>query len=360
MTSLLFPVLVLAVVLWVSGVAKLRSPGSVASAFTELKVPGVFDRAWIQRIFPWAEILLGVLLLVAPGWFAPVTAIAAVVLFAAYWALIYQALGFDAPVSCNCFGRASTEPVTHWTLWRNTALLALSVFWAVASFFDSVPSLLSRATGNDVLWIVGIVCATGTLYLAISPASRRAAAAKADAGRGSGAVSDGPVSPGAGVAPATPEADDDDYVRRPIPGVVVKNSKDEMVALSHLAAVRARLLIYVSPGCGSCSETIAGAVEWSRDLDPAVQVHLVTSAPREALEVVADESLWSEALYEVGGFMQEFLGLAGTPSAVLLGADGLLAGGPVVGPQAITEFVGEIQDELADAQQEPDPRQERA
>jgi len=43
---------------------------------------------------------------------------------------------------------------------------------------------------------------------------------------------------------------------------------------------------------------------------------------------------------------------AGTPSAVLLGADGYLAGGPVAGEDAVAEFVEDVLSVLAD---EPSP-----
>ena len=36
----------------------------------------------------------------------------------------------------------------------------------------------------------------------------------------------------------------------------------------------------------------------------------------------------------------------GTPSVVLLGVDGLIAGGPVVGEDAVREFVGEVIEQL--------------
>ncbi|WP_129657258.1 MauE/DoxX family redox-associated membrane protein [Rothia uropygialis] len=360
MTALLFPALILAVVLWVSGLAKLRDRSGVAAAFKDLKVPSALDRPWLRAAFPWGEVALGVLLLVTPGWFAPVVALIAFALFAAYWALIYQALGFDQPVACSCFGKANSDPVTHWTLWRNTALVLLSAFWLVTSFFTSSPGLFVQVSGNDLLWIVGLACAGGTLFLAISPASRRAAEAKRGSARQYHPV-EGADAVVSSIQTGSAEEDDaEEYVRRPIPGLVVKNSQGELVALPRLASVQARLLLYVSPGCGSCTEIIASAPEWAKALDPSVGVHLVTASRQEVLETVADESLWESALYDVGDFMADLLGLAGTPSAVLLGADGLLAGGPVNGAPDITIFVQDIQVELEAARQEPSPRQEPA
>lgn len=297
MTALVFPALILAVVLWVSGLAKLRDPNGVAAAFKDLKVPSALDRPWLRSAFPWGEIALGVLLLVTPGWLAPVVALIAFALFAAYWALIYQALGFDQPVACNCFGKANSDPVTHWTLWRNTGLVLLSAFWLVASFFTSSPGLFAQASGNDLLWIVGLACGAGILFLAISPASRRAAEAKRASARQHHPVE----GPDAAVSPTQPvSAEDDDaeeYVRHPIPGVVVKNSEGELVALTRLASAQARLLLYISPGCGSCAEIIASAPEWAKALGPSVGVHLVTGSRKEILETVADASLWDSARY---------------------------------------------------------------
>ena len=51
------------------------------------------------------------------------------------------------------------------------------------------------------------------------------------------------------------------------------------------------------------------------------------------------------------------LGGTSAPSAVLLGADGQLAGGPVNGGSAVIEFVQEIREQLAEAQSsDPAPR----
>jgi hypothetical protein len=39
-------------------------------------------------------------------------------------------------------------------------------------------------------------------------------------------------------------------------------------------------------------------------------------------------------------------GISGVPSAILLGADGLLAGGPVTGGSAVQDFVASVEQEL--------------
>ena len=51
-SALLLPVLTCAAVLLVSGVAKLRSPESVDTAFTSLEVPAALDTAFVRRLSP--------------------------------------------------------------------------------------------------------------------------------------------------------------------------------------------------------------------------------------------------------------------------------------------------------------------
>src|SRR6478609_3515150 len=53
---------ILAVVLVVSGVGKLRSPAASAQAFTALKVPPPLDAPLVVTALPWVEIVLGVAL----------------------------------------------------------------------------------------------------------------------------------------------------------------------------------------------------------------------------------------------------------------------------------------------------------
>ena len=126
--------LILAVVLVLSGIAKLRAPQTVAAGFRDLRVPAALDRAWLRALLPWGELVLAAALLAAPGALAPVAAIVAALLFLAYWVLIRRALSFEEPVSCGCFGEASAEPVSGWTLARNTvlALVALGSLVTVA------------------------------------------------------------------------------------------------------------------------------------------------------------------------------------------------------------------------------------
>ncbi len=80
-SALLLPVLTCAAVLIVSGVAKLRAPETVDSAFTSLEVPKALDTAFVRRLSPWVEVALGAWLLLATGVALVVVATLTLVLF---------------------------------------------------------------------------------------------------------------------------------------------------------------------------------------------------------------------------------------------------------------------------------------
>ncbi|WP_030015305.1 MauE/DoxX family redox-associated membrane protein [Curtobacterium sp. S6] len=358
MTANLVPAVVLAVVLIWSGVAKLRAPGSVVSAMENLGVPAAVRRRVVVRAFPWGEILLGVLLVAAPGALAPAVALVCLALFATYWALIYRVLGFDEPVACHCFGASSASEVTHRTLWRNTMFVLLALWWTAASVAASGPARWRDVTGADALWGLGLLCVAATVWLVtVPPAGAPKPRREEDPGNSATSARSGA---GTTVAPAQePVGDELDYLRTPIPGVVVQTADGELVSLRSLASSQARLLLWVSAGCGSCAAVMREAAGWRTEFSPTVGVHLVTPSSREALETVAHRSLWDSALYDVGGVVSEVMELPGTPAAILLGADGLLAGGPVLGHEVIG-FVRDVRVELAAARPGQGLPQERS
>ncbi|RUQ23237.1 TlpA family protein disulfide reductase [Kocuria sp. HSID16901] len=353
MTAHLAPAVILAVILVFSGVAKCREPGSVRAALENLRVPLMSRGRLMASVFPWAEIVLGLLIVGSPGVLATVIAALALLLFAAYWVLIYRALGFGESVSCHCFGSTSSGRVTRRTLWRNTVFLLLAVWWMVVSCETSVPELVRSASASDALWALGLVAVGTTVFTIMKDNGAGYSSEALDQGRGrleEPRRADGPHQNDAGEP-----SDELDYVRLPIPGVVVQDAHGELVSLRRMASTQARLVLWVSAGCGSCSEVMRQAAQWRQELAPAVGVHLMTPSSRQALETVADRSLWDSTLYDVGHVVTDVMDLAGTPAAVLLGADGLLAGGPVLGRE-VMDFVRDVRAELEAAQ----PNQDRS
>ena len=315
----------LAAVLLTSGVAKLRDRVATRDAFDALRVPEVVPREAAAIALPWLELALGVLLLAAPRpWLVPV-AVGVLVLMLAYTAVIARALGFDEPVTCSCFGSIGRHDVDRTTLVRNLLLtvLAAALLW-------------SALAGGSTPGAVAGLDASG--WWAVAAAVAAAAVAVLVAG--------GPSAAGPGSAP-----DDEllDYDRQPIPYGVVATRDGRTATLRELAMTQARLVVVLSPGCGPCVRTAERLDDWAARLSPAVGVLAVypdvSSAATQA-QHAADLSL-SEPDLNVRRLFS-----VGTPAAVLLGADGFLAGGPVFGEDVIAEFVDDV---LAALAEQPDP-----
>ena len=104
------------------------------------------------------------------------------------------------------------------------------------------------------------------------------------------------------------------------------------------------LLVWVSLSCGACEQVIRQLPAWREALGP-VEVRPVLSAP--AGEAARPEL--SGALWDPEHTVQHLLGFVADPMAVLLGADGELAGGPVVGDPDVSDLVAQIAEQLAEA-----------
>ena len=89
-----------------------------------------------------------------------------------------------------------------------------------------------------------------------------------------------------------------------------------------------------------------------RHMLPEVDVRLVMSEPVDHAWAERDEP---QSLHDAAGYVQDSIGYTGTPSAVLLGVDGLLAGGPVTGHLAVDRFLDDIYESLHGERPTRDP-----
>lgn len=312
-------VLTLTAVLLVSGIAKLRDPQATRDAFTALRVPRIVPADAGAGTLPWVEVALGVLLLLAPaGWLVPVAA-AVLVLMLAYTALIARALGFEEPVTCSCFGSIGGHDVDRTTLGRNLllSLLAVAALWAAVDG-GSAPSAFGALDGP------------GWYALAAAAAAATVAALVLGA-------------PGTTDAPPDPEPLD--YERQAIPFGALTLPDGRATTLAELSRSQARLLLVLNPGCGPCVRTAEQADTWAARLAPAVGVVAIypdEQSARAATEHSPDLAAWEPELNVRRVFS------VGTPAAVLLGADGFLAGGPVAGEKDVAAFVDEVLDAVAE------------
>ncbi len=313
---------ILAVVLVVSAVGKLRSPRRSAEAFRDLRVPAPFNSGPAVEALPWGEVLLALLLVVAGGWLGVVVAVAALLLFTAYLLLVLRALGFDVPVDCACFGEFAPGRITRRTVVRNAWLVALALLGIIGSIGGA--SLLGRVVDGTApwWWLASAAAAALTCWLVVGSAPGDTATRPTNG----------------------PNAQElDDYLRSRTPALPVTLGDGSETDLRALSSERAQLLLFVSEGCGPCTTVIAETPQWRTQL-PQIDIrHVVTVGPEVGSLTSPEEP---RSLHDPAMRLQASFGFRATPTAVLLGADGLLAGGPVTGGDAVPEFVADIREQL--------------
>lgn len=326
-TPLVLAPLLLAVLLVVSAVAKLRDPGDPRAAFESLRVPRALAADWIVRSVPWFELALAAALLVLPGWGFLAAAFAAAALFGAYLALVTRALLASSDASCNCFGAATSGRVTTWTVARNALLLILALVTLLDAFRlpRAVVARVATLSADDWTWLGMAVLVAAAVFTSFY--------------EGGAAVESAPE-------PVPPEVDaDGEYVRHPIPFAELFETDGTARTLRQLAAQRAVLLVWVSLGCGGCQTILPKLPQWAEQL-PMIDVRAVLA---DASAVEEASPLRPLLLEDRDWHTGRLLEVPGSPGGVLLGADGLLAGGPVMGASAIEELVEGILEQVAEA-----------
>ena len=316
--------LVLAAVLISSAVAKFRTPDDLAG-WRELGVPASLRREWLRRVHPWAELLLGAALALLGGWLGLAAALVAVALMVSYTILVARVLARSESASCACF--RTRKGVTRVTVVRNIWLTMLAVttaavIWATPLFGGALAAGIPQFA-----WLVALAAAAVTTALVLWP-------------DGPAAATETPPA----TAPGGSAVDDElDYIRTRTPAVPVMQADGTVVNLRTLAARKPILLLAVSSMCGACESVVAKRGEW-RELLPEVDVRLLLAEP-------ADLSPWTEhdepqSLHDVEDYVAGSIENWGTPTAVLLGADGMLAGGPITGDLGVARLVDDIYESL--------------
>lgn len=320
--------LVLAVVLALAGVLKLRDVDeSVRHQWEVMGVPRLLNRTWVRRLHPPAEVVLALALLVAPGTWGSLAALAALGLTLAYTFLVVRALR-RGTVSCACLGAGHPTPVTRRTLGRNLLLTGLALASLVV-MVPHAPNPVTRAVARgEASWLVMVLTAMLTAWLLTSPdtsPSRTPAASPEAAGQ-------------------TDQPQDAPYLRTLTPRATLRDADGSVLDIVSASARRAHLLLFLSPGCGACTDLAAQVPRWAEEM-PALRVAAVVHMSPQALRDAAPHwTAWT--LYDQDGTAARMLRTQATPSAVLLGTDGMLAGGPVAGAQEVWGLVEDVRAQL--------------
>lgn len=327
----------LVLVLVISAIAKLRAPTSTASSVRLLRLPSFLGPTWVSKALPPGEIVLALAMLSPWLPLARLAAVAALLLFLAYLLIIARAMTFDPRPSCGCFGQIGDQRVTWKTVIRNVLLVggAAVFLWMTWWQGSTVWSIFGDASNRELALLASTAYLALMLWFIIAPPNygtpwwRRERKATHEHAP----------------APGSVEPVEDEYVRLPIPDAILLDRDRDPHTLRQLVAERPALLVFITCGCPSTRVSWEHLPGWAERL-PQVNVVGVETYQLGDLGL---PGVAERLYYDPASRAYTALKMPGTSSAVLLGADGLIAGGPVNGNDEIEEFVAEIAEALAEA-----------
>lgn len=330
--------LVLAAVFLVAGLAKLRDRAGSQQAIRDFGLPGPLA-APLGFLLPLAELAVAVALIpTRSAWLASLAAGGLLVLF--ILGIGVNLLRGRTP-DCHCFGQLHSEPIGPGTIARNGVLLAAAAVIAVEgrsnAGANAVSWLASLGTAAQVglgLAVIGfaVIALQSWLFLNLLHQNGRLLV-RLEALETAGAT------PTAAPAPPAP----------PVHGLPVGAPAwtfslpglhgETMTLAALLAQGNPALLLFTSPGCGPCSSLLPDVARWQREARDRLTVALIATGSADQNRAKAAEHGIVTVLVQQENEVAEAYRSPGTPSAVLVAADGTIAQPMAVGTDAIRALV---------------------
>lgn len=286
----------------VAAIAKLADPEGSRTAVEAFGVPRRLVGP-IGTLLPLAEFATAALLFAGAAGSTGVFvagALSALVLLTAFCAGIAFSLFRGQAPACHCFGQLHSAPVSERTLARNGLLLGAAAF--VASEGDLVRAAL--ACGATLALIT----------LLATQRDRRAHASRWSAD----AVPSGTQAPGFELA-------------------AVEGPSRSLAEL--LRPGRPLMLVFTDPVCGPCIALAPRIAAWQRDRAGDLTIAVIESRGGNT-PATPDPYGRQNVLLQQGSRTAEEYGVQGTPTGVLIGADGVVISEAASGGREIEALVG--------------------
>jgi uncharacterized membrane protein YphA (DoxX/SURF4 family)/thiol-disulfide isomerase/thioredoxin len=326
--------LLLAAVFAVAGLAKLFDRRGLREALREFGLP-----APVAVVLPAVEIGVAVaLLLPRTGWWA---AVAAMLLLLAFTAVVARSLARGRAPDCNCFGRLSSGPVGRDTLVRNGVLAAVAAVVIAAGPTRAAPGALAWLPGLDPWQSAGI--AAGVLASVVVAFEGWLLV---NLTRQNGRLLDRVVAMEAAMdrreLPLLAESNGHRHepsvrVGDPAPSVRLRDLDDGAdVELSERWSGLTAVLFW-SPDCGFCQQMLPDLRAWEAERPVDAPALLVISGG--SAEDNRAMSLTSPILLDGAFAAGRAFGANGTPQAVLVDGNGLIASPLAAGATAVQRLL---------------------
>lgn len=318
MSTFLLPLtLFLAVVFAASAIGKLRSADRGRSTFDALRIPVQHpDTAATALII--VEALVAIGLVATTGWLFVAVAVAALLLTASLLIVVARAHRLGATEDCGCFGDWLPTAIGPWLIVRN-ALLTVIAASVLAAALASAPSHVGApavvASGPAAFIALGAVGAALLIATAVWSMVRAATTESS---------SEGPIPRGAGA-------------------VLLAGTGEIVDVLA--PATRAKLLVFVAPGCHACTTALKALEDSQGTLGSVADLYVVQKAVGGSASAQTAHDIPSSARFalDIGGSLGTVLEIGqATPVAAIIGTDGAQAGPLALGSDEVAVLIDSI------------------
>jgi len=299
--------IVLAVVFATAGVGKLRDLEGSRRAMQDFGVSEGLAPT-VGLLLPLAELVTAILLIFEPT--AQVGAILAALLLLAFIGGITNALRHGTQPDCHCFGQIHSAPAGRGTLVRNGILLAAALVVAIGGSGPAIDDWVSARSAAELVAVgIGILGLVALAYAWTVREQNKTLANDLRIARRAGAMGGRFGLP---VGSPAPLFELDDINGEPLPLTKL------------LARERPVLLLFMSPWCGPCGSMLPKVRQWQDSLSDRLSVAIISTGTAEQnerfVEMGLDDVLLQEEMEVADAFS-----VSGTPSAVVVSRDGLIA-----------------------------------
>lgn len=336
--------LVLAAVFAAAGISKIVDRAGSVRAIKEFGIPDRFSRL-LALALPVFELAVAVALVPdISAWWGAVSALSILVVFIA---VIATNLARGRRPDCHCFGQLHSAPIGWRTLVRNVILAGVAglivwqaddTAWSTALSAIETVLLTAIAVLTVLLAIVGwlalnLLFQHGRLLLRIESLEQRDFQS-ADA-----------------LLPTTYDAYPTPALGLPVgsvaPEFVLPRLDGELVTLGALRALgKPVVLLFTDPGCGPCTTLLPDIGRWQHQYAGTVSLTVITNGSREESQAKASEFDLAVVLLQQHHEVATAYRFAGTPSAVVVSTDGLIAGPLVAGADAVRAMLERMVSDL--------------
>lgn len=310
--------LLLALVFAAAAVGKLADQSGTRASLRDFRVPA--KTLWTLALaLPLTELAVAAALAAQPT--ARLGAAATLALLSLFASGIVLAMVRGETPDCHCFGQLHSQPAGRRTLARNASLAVPAVFVLTYGPGRSLDKWLPARSSAEVVALVALclLVALGVASVELYRRNRRMARHLA---RTKETMAAFPVGLPIGAR---------------APRFSVKDLDGRTVTLDGLLAERKPVsLVFANPDCGPCAAMFPTLARWQRHLADRMTIVIAASASAPQLRPLADVHGLRNVLIDRDAEMFESYHASGTPSAVIVTADGKI-GSPTRSTTVIVE-----------------------